>query len=237
MNKEAKKIIPLLWAALVLLSSGCGDHSPSLSFSEQLALETLTEAVSTEEVTAAVTEHITTTQSTSATAQTTERPTQEPTEELLSERQIVEAIYTEVGGELTSPYWILGEDDQMIQYENDADYLMHMAETFSESCLGSISGEEDLIEKARTVWIEKLGAAYIDYVESEYVEEDGVKIKLERRYPPYRIKYFEEYDVWYIVTNPPSGIREDGVSIDVIWDLPPYLLIRGEDGMILGAWL
>lgn len=232
-----KIICSLLFTALILCTSGCGNNSLSSSLSEQLESETVTETTTAKESTTTATEHITTTTTTSATAaQTTEPPTQEPTEGL---REIVEAVCVEIGeGQfLEETYTVREGNGEFHVYENYADFIMHRAQNLPERWLGSISGEDDLIEKYRAILIEKMGSWYIDYVESEYVERDGVKIKFERRYPPYDVKYYEEYDVWYIVTNPPSGVREDGVPFDVIWDWPPYLLVRGEDGMILGAYM
>lgn len=227
----------LLSAALFLLTFGCGNNPASSSLREQPESEAVTEALITEEATTAVTELPTPAEST--TAQTTELPTQESTVASFSERQIVESICVELGEEqfLEEPYSIREANDEFHVYENYADYLMHKAEAFPDRCLGSISGEDDLIGKARAVWIESLGTEFIEYIEREYVEVDGVKMKLERFNPPYRVDYYEEYDVWYIVTNPPSGRREDGVGVAAILDLPPYLLIRGEDGMILGAFI
>ena len=48
------------------------------------------------------------------------------------------------------------------------------------------------------------------------------------------IEYYKEYDVWYINPNAPSGVTENGMKIATP-SMPPYLLIRGEDGKILGA--
>lgn len=234
MNLHRNKITgSMLLAALILCTSGCGNNSPSSSLSEQLESETSTETTTAEESTTTATEHITTT-TTTTTAQTTESPTQEPTEESFSEREILEAICIDMYGELVSPYPVLGENNQIIQYENDADYLMHEAETFPERCLGSISDEDDLIEKARIVWIGRLGAKYIERIESDYIERDGQKIKYERSHPPYSVKYYDEYDAWLIEPNAPAGVTEDGMRFDTP-SMPPYFIVRGEDGMIIGA--
>lgn len=188
------------------------------------------EQITTTEIQPIITTQSTNTESTEC---TTSETTQESSEYI--ERQIVEAIYIDLYGSMVEPYPVLGKNSELIEYENDADYLIQNAKSLSERCLGNISDEEDAIEKARSVWKEKLGSEYIERIESEYVDVDGVKMRYERRNPPYAVKYYEEYDVWYIVPTAPCGTREDGVSFSVIWDFPPYLLIRGEDGMILGV--
>ncbi|MDE6780621.1 MAG: hypothetical protein K2J40_04080 [Ruminococcus sp.] len=153
-----------------------------------------------------------------------------------TERQIVEAICIDMYGKMFEPYEAMGENNKIIEYENDADYLIKNAEKLPKRCLGRISGEEDLTEKARTVFMEISGTEFVEETESEYRDFDGVKMKFERDNPPYRIKYYEDYDVWYIVPTAPSGTREDGVKFAVILDFPPYLLVRGSDGVILGAF-
>jgi lipoprotein len=227
--KKEMKFLALL-AAVISMTAGCGNNSSS---SERTESNTTTETTITE---ITVTAQITTTQTVNT--ESTECTEAETTQEVsgYTERQIVEAICVEFLGGMHEPYTVLGENSELIEYENDADYLIHKAETIEERYLGKISGEEDAIEKARSVWKEILDPKFIERVESEYVDVDGVKMKFERRNPPYIAEYYDEYDVWYVVPTSPSGTREDGVGIDVIWDFPPYLLIRGEDGMILGSF-
>ncbi len=233
--------IALLLAAIVPFTTGCGKNSSSLSVNkpnEQTESNTIPETVETKQTETTKTQHMITTQPTSTEStecSTSEKTPQESSE--YTERQIVEAICMEFYGQIVEPYPVLGENSEIIEYESEADYLIQTAKTIPERCLGNISSEEILIEKAREIWTEKFGTEYIERIESEYVDVDGVKMKYERRYPTYHTKYYEEYDVWYIVPSSPSGTREDGVSFDVIWDFPPYLLVRGEDGMILGAFM
>lgn len=139
-----------------------------------------------------------------------------------TESQIVEAVCNDIYGYIPESY----------EYENHADYLMKTAETITERFLGEITSEEDLIEKSRTVFIEK--GVDIALIESDYVEVNGIKIKYERDKPPYNVKYYEKYDTWYISPNPPSGTREDGVKIGAP-AMSMYMIIRGSDGMIMGA--
>lgn len=137
-----------------------------------------------------------------------------------AERQIIEAVCIDMYGYVPESY----------EYENHADYLMKTAETFSERFLGNITSEEDAIEKTKAVCLER----GLNNIDSEYIDVDGVKMKYERDNPPFNVKYYEEYDTWFISPNPPSGIREDGVKFSVP-AMPMYLIIRGSDGKILGA--
>lgn len=138
----------------------------------------------------------------------------------ITEKQIIEAVCIDMYGYVPESY----------EYENHADYLIKTAETFSERFLGNITSEEDAIEKAKAVCLEK----GLNNIDSEYIDVDGVKMKYERDNPPFNVKYYEEYDTWFISPNPPSGIREDGVKFSVP-AMPMYLIIRGSDGKILGA--
>ena len=232
---RSKMRISLLLAAILSLTAGCGKNISSSSSSEQFNViieNTEPEQITTTEIQPIITTQSATIESTECT--TSETTTQESSE--YTERQIVEAMCIELYGAMLEPYPPSVKNSELIEYENDADYLIHNAEDLPERCLGNISDEEDLIEKARSVYAEKFGADYIEGIETEYVDVDGVKMRYERFNPPYFVKYHEEYDVWYIVPTSPSGTREDGVDFYVIWDFPPYLLIRGEDGMILGAF-
>lgn len=220
--------ISLLLSAILSITASCGNDSVSSSSNDEVESNIITTTTESEQTTTTLST------STESTECTTSETTTDSAE--YAERQIVEAICIDLHGGMFEPYTVLGENSKLIEYENDADYLIQNAKTISERCLGNISDKEDAIEKARAVWKEILDAKYIEKVESEYVDVDGVKMKYERRKPPYAVKYYEEYDVWYVVPTAPSGTREDGVSFDVIWDCPPYLLIRGEDGMILGSF-
>lgn len=46
--------------------------------------------------------------------------------------------------------------------------------------------------------------------------------------------FYDEYDVWLINPNSPSGIREDGV-VFATPSMPPYVILRGADGKILAV--
>lgn len=127
------------------------------------------------------------------------------------------------------------ENGEYVKYENEIEFFYHKVESLSNKYLGSISDEEDLQSKAGNAFAELISEDFVNKVESDYVEKDGIKLKLNRKHPYYTIKYYNEYDIWYIYPNPPSGITEDGKSYDVIWDVYSHLLIRGSDGKIIAA--
>ncbi len=149
------------------------------------------------------------------------------------ERKLMEDFCTEFHGQLIAPYPVLIAENTLYDYENEAVFLLHEAEKFPERILGTITSEEDLITKVRPLFIEKKGEDYINHIESDYVDVDGVKMKYERMDPPYGTEYYEKFDIWYIQTNAPMGTREDGVQFATPAQ-PPYFLIRGSDGKIMG---
>lgn len=208
----------LLLSAFLLIFTGCK------SSNEAVPTESPTEAVATSQTTA--TETATTTQQTTTVA-TTETTTK------YTEREILVSFYTETFGDLMEDY-IIFDGTQHITYKNEADYLMHNAEPYSDSLYGQITCEEDVIKIAREIFTEECGESFVEHIESEYVELQGELVRYERDVPPYSVKYYEEYDVWHIHTNAPSGITENGIKFATL-SMPPYLLIRGEDGKILGA--
>ena len=162
----------------------------------------------------------------------TESETQDSSE-YAQERKLMEDFCTEFHGALISPYPVLIAENTLYNFENEAVWFLYEAEKFPERILGTITSEEDLIEKVRPLFIEKEGEEYINRIESDYVDVDGVKMKYERMYPPYGTEYYEKFDIWYIQTNAPMGTREDGVMFATPAQ-PPYFLIRGSDGKIMG---
>ncbi|MGN0620990.1 MAG: hypothetical protein ACI4I9_03900 [Porcipelethomonas sp.] len=142
------------------------------------------------------------------------------------EKQIVDAVCTDIYGYVP----VFDEKNNM----DHSDYLINTAESIPERVLGNIDSEEDAIEKARDVWTERLGTDFIEKIESDYVESDGGRVKYQRDHPPYNVTFYEEYDVWLINPNYPSGITEDGRQFSTP-GMTPYLIIRGSDGKILGA--
>ena len=162
----------------------------------------------------------------------TESETQDSSE-YAQERKLMEDFCTEFHGALISPYPVLIAENTLYNFENEAVWFLYEAEKFPERILGTITSEEDLITKVRPLFIEKKGEEYINHIESDYVDVDGVKMKYERMYPPYGTEYYEKFDIWYIQTNAPMGTREDGVMFATPAQ-PPYFLIRGSDGKIMG---
>ena len=162
----------------------------------------------------------------------TESETQDSSE-YAQERKLMEDFCTEFHGALISPYPVLIAENTLYNFENEAVWFLYEAEKFPERILGTITSEEDLITKVRPLFIEKKGEEYINHIESDYVDVDGVKMKYERMYPPYGTEYYEKFDIWYIQTNAPMGTREDGVKFATPAQ-PPYFLIRGSDGKIMG---
>lgn len=151
-------------------------------------------------------------------AATTETATED------TERKILESVCIEMYGKIPPSY----------EYKDRVEYLMETAKTLTDKYSHSVADKDDLIEQARSIWIEILGSDYIERIESEYIEIDGELLKYERNVPPYTVEYYDAYDVWYINPNAPSGVTENGIKFGTP-SMPPYLLIRGEDGKILGA--
>lgn len=120
-------------------------------------------------------------------------------------------------------------------FEDTVDYMISKAEMLSDRVLGKITSEEDAIEKARAVLIELGMSDWIERTESEFVEIGGEKVKYQRRGKPYSVEFYDEYDVYYVVPNPPSGITEDGRGVDTP-AMPPYVIMRKSDGKVLGVF-
>ena len=164
----AKRIISILLPTLfLLLTAGCGNNSSSSFQSENCETDITTKLTETVPVTI-----------TQSTIEFAASETTEPESSEYTERQLVEAVYIDLYGEMIEPCIVLGENSELIEYENDADYLIKNAKTLSERCLGNISGEEDAIEKAKAVFAENLGLEYVNRIESEYIDVDGEKWNL-----------------------------------------------------------
>lgn len=210
----------LLLSAFLFAAAGCRNSDEAAQ--NESPIETVTTA----------TETTSTQQTTIATTITTTVTTTETTIEH-TEREILESFYTETFGDLMEDY-IIFDGTQHITYKNEADYLMHNAETYSNSPYGQVTCKEDVIKIAREIFAIECGDEFVEQIESEYIEIQGELVRYERDVPPYSVKYYKEYDVWYINPNAPSGVTEDGIKFGTP-SMPPYLLIRGEDGKILGA--
>ena len=189
---------------------------------------TSTETITTQQPT---TPQITSTETITIQETTTAVITETTTED--TEIEILEFISIEMYGYLVEDLKIF-DGTQHITYKNHAYYLKDKAEPYSDSLYGQITCEEDVIKIAREIFAIECGDEFVEQIESEYIEMDGELVKYERDVPPYTVEYYDEYDVWYINPNAPSGVTENGMKIATP-SMPPYLLIRGEDGKILGA--
>lgn len=205
-------LLILLLSTFLFAAAGCK------SSDEAVQTESSTEEVTTIQTTSTITATTTQLTTTATTVATTETTTG------YTEREILESICIEMYGEVP-PF---------SENKDHVEYLIETAKTLPDKYSHSVADKDDLIEQARNIWIERLGSEYIERIESEYVEIQGELVRYERDVPPYSVKYYEEYDVWHIHTNAPSGITENG-TIVATPSMPPYLLIRGEDGKILGA--
>ena len=238
-----RKLCSVLIAGFCLLISGCSESIPeeipeaTVPVTETETVPETTEAPATESETIPETTEVPETESETI-PETTEIPETETESETQDsaeyeeERKLMEDFCTEFHGALISPYPVLIAENTLYNFD-EAVWFLYEAEKFPERILGTITSEEDLITKVRPLFIEKEGEDYINRIESDYVDVDGVKMKYERMYPPYGTEYYEKFDIWYIQTNAPMGTREDGVMFATPAQ-PPYFLIRGSDGKIMG---
>ncbi|MBR0483322.1 MAG: hypothetical protein IJJ69_00905 [Oscillospiraceae bacterium] len=229
-----RKFCLVLIAGFCLLISGCSESIPETAEIPVTESETIPETTVpvTETETIPETTEVPETESETTPETESESETQDSAE-YEEERKLMEDFCTEFHGALISPYPVLIAENTLYNFENEAVWFLYEAEKFPERILGTITSEEDLITKVRPLFIEKQGEDYINRIESDYVDVDGVKMKYERMYPPYGTEYYEKFDIWYIQTNAPMGTREDGVMFATPAQ-PPYFLIRGSDGKIMG---
>lgn len=134
---------------------------------------------------------------------------------------------------LTELFIADGIEEEMAQ--QDVDYMLTKAEQLTQRTLGRITSEEDAIAKAKVVLTEIGRENAIDMAESEYVELDGELVKYERNGPSYHVAYIEAADAWRVTPALPSGTTEDGRKIGAP-GMPPYVMIRGTDGYVLGIF-
>lgn len=131
---------------------------------------------------------------------------------------------------------IIFDGTDYITYDNDIAFYMDGVSKLPDSTLGQIESEQDLIAKAREVFIARLGQDFIDRAEAEYVERDGERVAIAARTTPvYKVQYYDKYDVWYIRPCMPSGTTADGKDFVTLLDNPPFLIVNGSDGKIIGC--
>ncbi len=143
------------------------------------------------------------------------------------DRKIVEEYYKSSMGdydESSEPY-----------IQEDIDHLIDSTDLLSEKVLGIITSEEDALKKGKDVLIEIKGQEYIDEHESDYCLHNGEKVKFIRDNPPFIAKYYDEHDIWQVIAVLRTGKTEDGNTV-VTTGTSPYVLIRGNDGKVVGIY-
>lgn len=151
--------------------------------------------------------------------------TKSPETNEYTEKQIVDAVCTDIYG------YVPDFKDNI----DHSEYLISNAEELSKRILGKIVSEKDAKQKARAVLIDIGRENFIERIESDFVEVNGEKMKYQRDKPPYSVTFYEDYDAWLVIPHLPSGIREDGISFGTP-GMPPYVIMRGSDGKVLGIF-
>ncbi len=213
-----------IFIAILILLCSCSNKADVATVSEQQIIETSKIVPATSSFT--TTSSVVTTSEMADIASKTGEDVFEAIEYVCNERW---------NGYFKEPYTIYNGTNY-ITYNNEIDFFMNNVFRIKNSTLGKIDSEQDLISKARSVFIEVLGQDYIDRAEAEYIDRNGVKIAIETRTNPvYNVAYYNEYDVWYISACMPSGVTEDGDKFATIQDNPAFLIINGNNGKIIGC--
>ncbi len=116
-----------------------------------------------------------------------------------------------------------------------ASYMREKAQELSGTLFGEITSEEDAIAKGRDVLLLIGAGDSVERAESEYVEIDGTLVKYQRDGEPWHVEHFPEYDAWRVTPALPSGVTEDGRFVAAPGQ-PPYVILRGADGAVLGVF-
>lgn len=231
-----KIVIPLFCIGLLC---GCSDKAESSAGSASNEISV------TENTTAIETNAATTTKTTTTSAETTTVP-ETIAETSAAVHQTIErkievdedtfnAIVFVENGYHPGPYNIF-DGTNYINYDNEICFLVDEVSKVPNDTLGPIADEDDLIAKSRDVFIATLGQDFIDRVEADHIERNGKMVAIiERSTPLYITQYYEEYDVWRIRPCLPSGKTEDGKTFDTIFDNPPFLIVKGDSGKIIGC--
>ena len=128
------------------------------------------------------------------------------------------------------------QGDTYVTYDNIIYYYIDSVSQLPYDNLGEIKDEEDLIAKAREVFIAVLGQDYIDFIEADAVIIDGELIPSENRTSPkYTVNYSGEYDVWKISPCRPNTVLPEGQVPLPSPTPPPFLEIFGHNGQIIGC--
>ena len=137
-------------------------------------------------------------------------PTQATEPAAYSDKQIVEAIYTD--------YYGFSKKD-IVYYANLA---ISKAEELPDRYLGSITSEEDAKEKAEAVWT-KIGGGMFESLKSEHGNE---------KQPLIEASFYKKYDVWFVRTRT-SGVTKDGIAYGLTGGFD--IVIRKSDGKVLAV--
>ena len=236
-------------ASVLFLLCGCGtDINTDISSVTEEATEAETAEVTTTLTTTSTTSTVTTNTTTKKAAMTTAAATTTAAETTATqavhetiERKVevdeetFRAVEAVENGNYFSPYNIF-DGTNSINYENEICFLVDQVSKVPNDTLGAIADEDDLIAKAREVFIAVLGQDFIDRVEADHIERDGEMVAIvERRNPLYYTHYYEDYGVWEIQPCLPSGTLENGQHFDTIFDNPPFLIVKGDSGKIIAC--
>lgn len=240
----------VLLSVVVLCSCGHKENNDNNTIVENEQTTAVTTIVTTTETTAStsLTTTAETTSATTTTAEITETVTTEiiettadVTENNEEYNQIFSAIESlcyqvwEGYGYDKNPYTISYETGA-VTYENEIDYFIKNVSALEKTNLGAITDADDLYEKSKEVFIWKLGQDFIERVEADYVMKGGEKVAIiERTTPIYVAEYNETADLWYISPCMPSGELEDGTVVATLYEWHAFLMVRGNDGEIIGC--
>ncbi len=231
-----KIIIPLLCVGLL---SGCAGKTENSSSTgdKETAFSVNTTAIETNATT--TTKSTTTAAETTAVSETAAEISVAVPQTIERKIEVDEDTFNAIvfveNGYHPGPYNIF-DGTNYINYDNEICFLVDEVSKVPNDTLGPITDEDDLIAKSRDVFIATLGQDFIDRVEADHIERNGKMVAIiERHTPLYSTQYYEEYDVWRISPCLPSGKTEDGKTFDTIFDNPPFLIVKGNSGKIIGC--
>ncbi len=116
-----------------------------------------------------------------------------------------------------------------------AEYMQEKADTLPAYERLTDVTEATLIARAREVLLDAGAADAVAYAESPTVELDGEQVPYERDGPCWRTTYYAAYDAWHVMPALPSGVTADGRRVAAPGE-PPYVILAGTDGRVLGVF-
>ena len=230
-----KHTFPYILAACLLLCTGCTAKNT----------DSATEPSRTESASAR-TETIEETDISTNTNTVSDLPAESVTTESAQTEMITETDVTGETIDLKSPPEAMTEMDALAAIcmaegwteelaLDTASYMREKARELSGTLFGEITSEEDAIAKGRDVLMLIGAGDSVERAESEYVEIGGELVKYERDGEPWHVEHFPEYDAWRVTPALPSGVTEDGRFVAAPGQ-PPYVIMRGADGAVLGVF-